>query len=142
MTGIGKSYKLQRDSAICTLFTPSTSSPSTSSPHLIRMPRSTAHGEGRDGGGSFSLRDSFPGYAYEKNVFGPAGPERQIEITHALIDMANTVPGRGNSRTKRAPMTVAFDEVGAEYGVIGLWLIEGVGSGMCGTIRSRRLRQG
>ena len=66
----------------------------------------TAHGE-RPGK---PLRDSFPGYTYEKNVFGPAAPERQIEITHALIDLANTTPGKGNSRTQAAPMTVAFDE--------------------------------
>lgn len=29
------------------------------------------------------------GYDYEKNVFGPAAAERGIEITKALIDLAN-----------------------------------------------------
>ena len=72
---------------------------------------STAHGEKRDEGGAFSLRDSFSGCTYEKNVFGPAAPERQIEITHALIDLANTTPGRGSSKTSAKPMTIAFDEV-------------------------------
>ena len=46
---------------------------------------------------------------YEKNVFGPAVAEREIEVTKALIDLSNANSPAGVTKSKRH-MTIAFDE--------------------------------
>lgn len=55
-------------------------------------------------------QSSVPGLDYEKNVFGPAAPERDIEVCKSLIDLANI--GRSWTGIPARQIKIAYDEVG------------------------------
>ncbi|WVQ82791.1 hypothetical protein IAT38_004923 [Cryptococcus sp. DSM 104549] len=53
-------------------------------------------------------QSNVPGLEYEKNVFGPAAPERDIEICKCLIDLANI--GRTWQGIPARDIKIAYDE--------------------------------
>lgn len=54
-------------------------------------------------------QSNVPGLEYEKNVFGPAAPERDIEICKSLIDLANI--NRTWQGIPAREVKIAYDEV-------------------------------